>query len=295
MDHPIFPPAEVPDGNIAVIPQAEFEGRADWRTAVGGALVLHAGAHEVKRAQVYDVETPEPTKTWTPIPHGLLISLVTQSLIASGQQVTREAFALYRDGDRMFGVMEIANGVQHEDYSILVGLRNSHDQSFAAGLGLGAHVFVCDNQSFSADVQIKRPHTKNIVRDLPALVAKGIAMLSLKRGYQDKRIEAYKQFAIGNSVAHDIIIQALRARAINVQRVDDVVDQWYAPNHDEFAPRTAWSLFNGFTEALKGSGADLTPRTLRLHGLMDQVVGLPAFKSVIDVDDLDNIDPNSNN
>jgi hypothetical protein len=34
-----------------------------------------------------------------------------------------------------------------------------------------------------------------------------------------------------------------------------VLEAWEEPRHEEFAPRTAWSLFNAFTEVAKGSGA----------------------------------------
>jgi hypothetical protein len=33
-----------------------------------------------------------------------------------------------------------------------------------------------------------------------------------------------------------------------------VIDAWEDPKHEEFHPRTAWSLFNAFTEVQKGSG-----------------------------------------
>lgn len=240
-------------------------------------LMLHAGAHQATREEILDVATPEPTKTWTPIPHMALLQMVTASLTAGGQVITREAFGLWSKGARFFGVLEVRNGQNHDDYGMLVGIRNSHDKSFAASLGLGSHVFVCDNMSFSAEVQIARIHSRFILRDLPGLVARGVALLHGKRGYQNKRIAAYKDFGLDDSQAHDIIIRALRARAINLQRVDDVVEQWYEPNYEDFQPRTAWSLFNGFTESLKGSGADLQPRTIKLHGLFDQVVGLPEY------------------
>jgi hypothetical protein len=268
---------------IAPDPAPEFAPeprvRAGWTSRVGGALVLHAGAHEATREQVFETPTPEATETWTPIPHSTLLSLVTAAITASGQVITREGFGLWRNGQRFFGVMEVRNGQRHDDYSMLVGVRNSHDRSFAASLGLGTRVFVCDNQAFSAEVQIARIHSKFILRDLPGLVDKGVALLHDKRGYQDRRIDAYKGYALGDKDAHDIVIRALRARIINVQRVDKVVAQWYEPDHDAFAPRNAWSLFNDFTEALKGSGAALPDRTIKLHGLMDAVVGLPAFQS----------------
>lgn len=248
------------------------------------ALVLHAGAHEASRERVYETKTPEATETFTPIPHGALITLVTNSILSGGQRIVREAFGLWRDDSRMFGVLQVANGQNPDDYGMLVGIRNSHDKAFAASIALGALVFVCDNMSFSGEVTLARMHTRHILRDLPALVNTGIAKLHAMRGFQDKRIAAYKEAVLTDKDANDLVIRGLRARVINVQRVDDVVKEWYEPRHEEFKDRTAWSLFNGFTESLKGSGADLQPRTLRLHGLMDQYVGLAGYKETVDAE-----------
>ena len=46
------------------------------------------------------------------------------------------------------------------------------------------------------------------------------------------------------------------------------------PSHPEFSERSAWSLFNAFTEVLKGNLPELPKRTEVLHGLFDQQVKL---------------------
>jgi hypothetical protein len=40
---------------------------------------------------------------------------------------------------------------------------------------------------------------------------------------------------------------------------------------------TFWTLFNSFTEVLKGNLNELPKRTEALHGLLDSYVGLPTF------------------
>jgi len=37
-------------------------------------------------------------------------------------------------------------------------------------------------------------------------------------------------------------------------RLPKVIEAWEEPKHEELRPRTAWSLFNAFTEVQKGSG-----------------------------------------
>ena len=60
-----------------------------------------------------------------------------------------------------FGLLEVANCQQTEDYAYVLGLRNSHDKRFPAGLAVGASVFVCDNLSFSGEIKIGRKHTRH--------------------------------------------------------------------------------------------------------------------------------------
>ena len=51
-----------------------------------------------------------------------------------------------------------------------------------------------------------------------------------------------------------------RARA-RATRLPAVLREWREPRHPEFREgRTAWRLFNAFTEALKGIGSAFTPR-----------------------------------
>ena len=45
-------------------------------------------------------------------------------------------------------------------------------------------------------------------------------------------------------------------------QVPKVLGDWRKPRHEAFEPRTAWSLFNCFTETMKGlSIFHLAPRT----------------------------------
>jgi len=73
--------------------------------------------------------------------------------------------------------MEIQNRKQNDDYTWVLGLRNSHDKTFPAGIVAGASVFVCDNLSFSGEVKFARKHTRFINRDLPQLVERSIGLL----------------------------------------------------------------------------------------------------------------------
>ena len=140
-------------------------------------------------------------------------------MVGSGFSVTNESHALWNDGLRYFGLMEVANGTSHEDYGLVIGLRNSHDKSFPAAIALGSAVFVCDNLAFSAEVTIARRHTRYIERDLPRIVHTAIGRLTDLRGQQDQRIESYKDTPLTDPAAHDLIIRAVDANVLPVTQV----------------------------------------------------------------------------
>src|ERR1700722_10364630 len=110
-------------------------------------LCLHCGARAVSRDQVATVPTPARTASWVPLPHERLLTGVQSALERVGLSVVTEAHGLTRDGDRYFGLLQLANGQDDQDFGLVVGLRNSHDKSCPAGLVLGASIFVCDNLS----------------------------------------------------------------------------------------------------------------------------------------------------
>ncbi len=237
-------------------------------------LMLHCGAHQVDREVIEMAVTPDATDSWHPIPHKELIDRVSRVITSSGLLIVQEAHGLTHDNNRYFGMLQVANGQNADDYGLVLGIRNSHDKTFPAALCLGAGVFVCDNLSFSGEVTLARRHTRFIMRDLPQVIHRAVGMLTDHRLKQDQRIAAYKEKSIDDFAAHDIVINALDCQAVPSTKIPYVLKEWREPAHEDFRPRTAWSLFNAFTEVLKGDMRKTLPRTQALHGLMDSVCEL---------------------
>jgi len=238
-------------------------------------LCLHCGSRAVTREQVATVATPARTATWVPIPHDNLLAGVQTCLERAGLSVVSEAHGLGHDGNRYFGLMQVVNGHADGDFGLVVGLRNSHDRTFPAGLVVGASVFVCDNLSFSGEIRLARKHTAHVERDLPQLIERAVGRLGDLRRAQETRFAAYKGHELTDAAAHDLVVQALDARVIPVTRIPQVLAEWRVPRHPEFREgKTAWRLFQGFTESLKGNLDALPVRTQALHGLLDAACGL---------------------
>ena len=239
-------------------------------------LILHCGAEAVERDALKAVRTPVATETWQPVPHLRLVEQVERALAASQLTIVNQSHALSHGGDRYFGLLQVQNGSEHPDYAWVLGLRNSHDKRFPAGIVAGAAVFVCDNLSFSGEIQLARKHTTRIERDLPMLTERAIGQLVDRWHSQDTRIARYREKAITDVAAHDLMIRAVDVGVVAVSNLPKVIHEWREPKHDEFQPRNTWSLFNAFTEALKGNLPLLPKRTQALHGLLDAQVGLAA-------------------
>jgi hypothetical protein len=245
-------------------------------------LMTHAGNSRVEREAVASVLTPEPTATWTPIPHETLIELVEETLATVNLKVVQQVHSLNPAGSRYFGMFQVANGQNSPDYGWVLGLRNSHDKTFPAGLVAGSGVFVCDNLAFSGEVKFARKHTLRIMSDLPGLASRAVGRLMEKWHSQDTRIETYKNAELRDIDANDIVVRALDARAITTTQLPKVLAEYRRPSHEEFSPRTAWSLFNSFTEVMKGTSLNEFPaRTERLHGLFDIATNVPKEAVVI--------------
>jgi Domain of unknown function (DUF932) len=238
-------------------------------------LMLHTGARTVAREQLGLVPLPPRTASYVPIAHDRLLTGVQETLTRAGLSVVAESYGLSRNGARFFGLMQLANGHNAEDFGLVVGVRNSHDQSFPAGIVVGASVFVCDNLSFSGEIRLARKHTSRIEVDMPQLIERAVGQMGDLRRNQEQRFAAYKQAELTDTAAHDLIIQALDARIIGPTKVPAVLKEWRQPRHPEFREgKSAWRLFSAFTEEQKGNLDFLPKRTTTLHGLLDVAVGL---------------------
>ena len=153
----------------------------------------------------------------------------------------------------MFGVLTCVNGKPAADYALAIGVRNSYDRSLSVGLTLGSRVFCCDNLAFSGEVTMHRKHTVNVFRDLPDLIYRMLSQVSSMRERSDGEIAAMKVRDLPPAHAHHLMVEAIRANVLPASRLPKVIEAWDEPRHEEFAPRTAWSLFNAFTEVQKGA------------------------------------------
>jgi hypothetical protein len=233
-----------------------------------GSLIVHRGGWPATKADLAAVPVPDPTDSYHPVPYGRLVEEVELHVPRFGLTVESEAFALARDGSQMFGVLTCRNGKPAGDYTLAIGLRNSYDRSLSVGATLGHRCIVCDNLAFSGEVTMHRKHTANVFRDLPDLIYRMLSQLSSMRERLDREIAAMKTEVLGRERAHHLMVEAVRGGVVPASRLPKVIEAWEEPRHEAFRLRTAWSLFNAFTEVQKGGSARLQMEgSLRLSSL----------------------------
>ncbi|WP_052573435.1 DUF932 domain-containing protein [Haloferula sp. BvORR071] len=239
-------------------------------------LLLHCGAEMVSREELAEVPTPRPTDTWFPLAHRDLVTEVECQLLTSGFEIKSMVHSLSHDRARYFGILQV-NVPDREvsDYAWVVGLRNSHDKTYPAGMVAGTQVFVCDNLAFTGEVRLSRKHTRHASRDLRHLTARAVGKLGDRFHNLDRRISAYRGRHVSDWAAHDLVIRAIDCRAITTTQVPQVLTEWRKPSHLQFEHRTAWSLFNAFTEVHKRVNPNQAlPRGEALYGLFDAFCGV---------------------
>lgn len=237
------------------------------------ALCLHKGARRVSEKFLENEPAPCQTDTHHPIRHIELVRLVTDGLGDVNMRVVEREFAVTPSGNVFFGLLTVRNGVVHDDYAWTIGLRNSHDKTLRAGVCAGSRVFVCDNLAFYGEIHMFRTHTNKIEDDLGNRVTTMLKSLGDNFLSMDRQIAAYKAHEVVE--APRIITDAAQQELIDDQRVMPILRLFNQPPHAAFAPRTAWSLFNAFTEDDKTLGIRQLPeRTRKLHAFFDKIVGL---------------------
>jgi hypothetical protein len=213
-------------------------------------LLAHRGAQLIGRQDLRDLPTPPPTATHQPIPHARVVEALIETLGYRGLRVVTDQYALTPDSMRMFGVLAL--NVEESGIRFAIGLRNSHDKSYAFGLTVGYKVFVCDNLAFHGDYQpLTRKHSKNLV--IEDVVAIGVERMQRNFAPMVRQVNAWREHELSDASAKLLIYQAFIESELDApRRLSRIVhDQYFTPTQDEFQARTLWSLSNAFTSAFK--------------------------------------------
>jgi hypothetical protein len=106
--------------------------------------------------------------------------------------------------------------------------------------------------AFHGDFQpVLAKHSKNF--SLTAALSIGVDEMQRNFGGMRTQVEAWRQSQISDVAAKLIIYRAFIESDLEVPKhlAKPVHEMYFNPQHEEFQPRTMWSLSNAFTSAFK--------------------------------------------
>src|SRR5882762_10079811 len=102
-------------------------------------LMSHVDTDLVTREQLAQIETPESTRSFKPVPHIELINTLEHVLKLNHIAIRKEQFALRRDGSTLFGVLQLAYEDTPDGMAAL-GLRTSNNRRMSIQMCAGLSV-----------------------------------------------------------------------------------------------------------------------------------------------------------
>ena len=237
--------------------------------AKAGSMMVHCGGRNISFDELSTLELPPETETYVPIAHSdlaLNVTSVCSDLLHDYEKVD-DVYAVAaglinvngekvkHDAARFFGLTTFRRkGAPDDEMGIACGYRNSFDKSMKVGMALGAKVFICDNMTLSGSiVRFDMLHTGNVLERLQEQIVLGVH--KSKQGFieVEKDAEEMKRVKVGDDAAFRFFGLAYGRDLVTPTQLTTAMRAW---KNDEYmsgfgAERTAWSLYNAGTEALK--------------------------------------------
>src|SRR5919202_4686677 len=230
---------------------------------MAGRLVAHCGAQYIDREGLKLLETPEPTDSWTPIPHYDLVQALDGQLKDRGITIVKEQFAVQKA--KLFGVLDTDYAVDEEGCASL-GIRTANDKSLALQLAIGFRIFVCDNMAFAGDlIALRRKHTGNL--DLHKEFAEGIGRYVREYPKLQDNINWWKERTVSKERGKQLIYDIFRQKLVPIRLFHPAVHDWEAAEE-----KTMWRLHNCMTAHIKSlRPAPAFTATLKLSRFFERV------------------------
>lgn len=232
-------------------------------------FMLHKGGVEVELADLQAVPLPEKTKSYQPVAHADLAMNLQRvaSDMLTGYEFDHSKYGLNKEGQQLFGMHVFRNG--SEDMGMSIGFRNSYDKSMSVGIAIGASVFVCDNLALTGEVTIMKKHTVNVLAELEEKVVTTI--YRSKNNFTNILEDARKMglTELDDDMAYRIMGLLYGHKVVSPTQMSVMNREWHQPVHEEFEPRTLWSLYNCANSALKSTPPNkIMEKHISLHDML---------------------------
>jgi hypothetical protein len=227
-------------------------------------LTAHRGATLVTRDALAQYEPPEPEGRWKPVKHSLIVDLMHEELARREMQITKEEYAIQREGNYLFAALT-TNWLNTGETAAAIAFRHSNDKSEAMKMYAGVHVFVCDNMCLSGDeIILNRKHTTrfNAAEALTGAFDRyRNGALVLQQNIEDLRVSTLPEWDAQRELFNIFYRNLLPARFLK-----PVADSYFSGRD-----RSTWGLLNACTLHAK----NLAPGpNMRAHIRLGKYFGL---------------------
>ena len=248
-----------------------------------GHLLYSSDDELMTHDQIKLLEPPEQLGRFHhPYPFDNYITDVKDAMKLENLTILNEEFATANNHSSLFGVMEIqpqeGEFISADDWSLLVGLRGSHNSTIARGLVIGSRIMVCSNLCFSGTISLNTKQTTNVEDRIHRMIRESVKRIPDMAVVQQKKFDRYKDFDIKARTGDAMMVELFRRGAMTAQQLAVAVREWDEPSfedHNQYK-NTVYGLFNSCTQALKPNGVNHNPslaadRSIKVAQLMDEV------------------------
>lgn len=218
------------------------------------------GTSPISATELAKIAVPERkgivSDRWMGVKHSELINQLVKTCEASKVKIKETKLAVSSDKHDLFADFQVDVPAEMKRYvppglGISMGLVHSNMGRYSMRLLVGAKVFVCSNGlvTMSGELVLQRKHTTGLV--INELLAEGVEKWKNRLKEVPAFVQQLQARKIKEPEAEHIILESARVGAIPWSEVGKVDAEWRKPSHKEFKDRTAWSLYNSFTELLK--------------------------------------------
>lgn len=216
-------------------------------------LLVHCGGSIATLDEVQAVPVPEKTATYSPVAHGDLIHNLHQVAadMLQGYEIRQSSFALAKGGNRMFGLTTFNDPNNGHEMGPSIAYRNSYDKSMKIGLAIGKRVFCCDNLALTGDMTVTHVHKGDVIERMKKDII--TCLYGAKNTFVRLADDAarLKCVEVNDDEGFRFLGHLVGEKLVRPTEFNTACREWRNPSHDEFGPRTAWSLYNAVTEGLK--------------------------------------------
>lgn len=217
---------------------------------------------------------PALTHSYQPLSNEELVLMINKVAKIYGMNLVDEQLGMDLKGMRFFGVYT----VEGFDFfggriKLTVGFCNSYNRSMSGRVCIGGSVMVCSNSAFYAytdqhtgiNGMAMAEHRPGIYDDLFHRIEAAFEGIKQFRERQEMFYGHLYERPVSKEEAYHMIVRAAQKGVVNKTRILTLAEEWdwqeRGPQneveqkgriwHPEFKPRTAYSLFNAFTEVQK--------------------------------------------